>query len=345
MKKTAKTQKKQPAKAVKKVAAKPVKKTPLKAATKASAKAVKNNSSKAEKKPIVKSAAKAKTLPPKKSVAPKPQKSINTSDPKKKNQLSNQKIDAKTKKLTAKVPETKILKEKESVNLKKNIAKTSPPKPISPKETKKAKKGKSNAEGEEGFEDVDIEQLLKDAVPVVKKKTKTPVKTKPIEPDEFEEFKRPSFNAKSLTQAIAGPPSTPPKAEPLSKVKGKFFKFELEYLVRSSVRLLYEFISTPSGLSEWFADDVNFRNDIYSFFWDKAEQKAKLIKAIENKSVRFQWIDDKDIYFEFRIEVDELTGDVAIIITDFAEDLLSKDAAVLLWNSQIEALLKAIGSY
>ncbi len=343
MKKTAKTQKNSPAKAVKKDAVKTVKKTPLKPAKKAPAKAAKNTSAKAEKKPLVKSASKSKTIVAQKSAAPK-LKNTNTKEVKNQSP-SNQKVDTKSKKTSALIAESKIKKEKDSLIQKKSVAKNLPPKPPVPKESKKGKKSKGNADGEEGFEDVDIEQLLKDAVPVVKKKSKTPVKVKPVEPDELEEFKRPSFNAKSLTQAIAGPPSTPPKAEPLSKVKGKFFKFELEYLVRSSVRLLYEFISTPSGLSEWFADDVNFRNDIYSFFWDKAEQKAKLIKATENKSVRFQWIDDKDIYFEFRIEVDELTGDVALIITDFAEDLLSKDAAVLLWNSQIEALLKAIGSY
>lgn len=255
---------------------------------------------------------------------------------KQENKISDKKADKNTK------GSVKEQKDNKVPLTGKNTSKT----PLtSKKEIKKGKKSKA-ADGEEGFEEVDLEQLLKDAVPVVKKKPKVPQKQKPVEIDEYEEFKRPTFNAKSLTQAIAGPPSAPPKAEPVSKVKGKYLKFELEFLVRSSVKLLYEFLSTPSGLSEWFADDVNFRNDIYSFIWDKAEQKAKLVKAIENKSVRFQWIDEnKEIYFEFRIEVDDLTGDVALIITDFAEDDLSKDTAVLLWNSQIDSLLKAIGSY
>jgi uncharacterized protein YndB with AHSA1/START domain len=73
--------------------------------------------------------------------------------------------------------------------------------------------------------------------------------------------------------------------------------------VHSSASILFEFLTSPSGLSEWFCDDVNIRNENCSFVWDGVEQKAKLVKFIEEKLVRFQWEDKGDgSYFEFRIE-------------------------------------------
>lgn len=252
----------------------------------------------------------------------------------------------------------KIKPVKEKVNEKKTsvAVKINAPKPVKSISLKKEiissnKKNKKGGEKEDknislsDTKDLDIEILKELRSSTKSNKKKSATKKSPIVKEEEEEI-RPTFSAKSLTQALVGPPSTPRKTEIITKTKSKYQRFELEFLVHSSIKLLFEFISTPSGLSEWFSDDVNFRNDIYTFYWDKAEQKAKLIQIKENKSVRFQWLEEnKDIYFDFRIEVDELTGDVALIITDFAEDDESREAATLLWNSQVESLLKAIGSY
>lgn len=183
-------------------------------------------------------------------------------------------------------------------------------------------------------------EVVKKVVPAAKIK-ETPVKLavpKPPAPKKAVAAKPVKPEIKQKTVEVPLPP------EP--KRTSKHIKFEVEYTVHASSRLLYECFSTPSGLSEWFADDVNYRDDIYTFYWDKAEQKARLIFTRENKATRFQWLEEpKDTYFEFRIEIDELTNDVALIITDFAEDKDSKEASKLLWDSQIEHLLKAIGSY
>lgn len=121
----------------------------------------------------------------------------------------------------------------------------------------------------------------------------------------------------------------------------------MEFHVHASSKLLFEFLTTPSGLSEWFADDVNVKSDgTYTFFWEGSEQQAKLISKKENQNVRYKWVDEpKDTYFEFRIEVDDLTSDVALIVTDFGEDDESVEASKLLWETQINSLLSAIGSY
>ena len=121
-------------------------------------------------------------------------------------------------------------------------------------------------------------------------------------------------------------------------------KYELEYTFNTSPNFLYSRISTPEGLSEWFADNVNLKRGIYHFIWEGAEQEASVVQKKTNKYIRFHWEDDDDQehYFEFRIHTDELTGDVALLITDFAEEE-EKDDAIDLWDTQISELKHAIG--
>ena len=88
-------------------------------------------------------------------------------------------------------------------------------------------------------------------------------------------------------------------------------KYELEFQMRSSVNILFASLSTPSGLSEWFADDVNCNREIYTFIWDNTEQEAELISLSNNYLVKFRWLDfPKETFFEFRIEIDDITNDV-----------------------------------
>ncbi|MCJ7696029.1 MAG: START-like domain-containing protein [Anaerolineaceae bacterium] len=121
-------------------------------------------------------------------------------------------------------------------------------------------------------------------------------------------------------------------------------KYELEYTLNTSPNILFNRLSTPEGLSEWFADNVNLRKGKYTFIWEDTEQEASVLQRKANKFIRFQWDEDdkEEAYFEFRIHTDELTGDVALLITDFAEEDEKEDAADL-WDSQISELKQAIG--
>ena len=124
-------------------------------------------------------------------------------------------------------------------------------------------------------------------------------------------------------------------------------KYELEFQLNSSPQLLYQYISTPSGLSEWFADNVNSRGEFFTFIWDGSEEKARLTARKSDEKVKFRWIDednkDTDYFFELRILEDEITKDVSLMITDFTfeEDL---EEVKLLWESQISDLKHVIGS-
>ncbi len=122
-------------------------------------------------------------------------------------------------------------------------------------------------------------------------------------------------------------------------------KYEMEFPIQASPSLLYQYISTPSGLSEWYADDVNSRGELFTFIWDGSEEEAKLLSKKNGERVKFRWeIDDETAYyFEIRIQVDEITKDVSIMITDFAdEDELEEGK--MLWENMLSELKQVLGS-
>lgn len=123
-------------------------------------------------------------------------------------------------------------------------------------------------------------------------------------------------------------------------------RFDIEFPIHASPQLLYQYISTPSGLSEWFSDNVNSRGELFTFIWDDSEEQAKLLSKKSDERVKFRWLadeDDKTVYFEIKIQVDEITKDVSIIITDFAEED-EVDEAKMLWENQISSLKQVLGS-
>ena len=122
-------------------------------------------------------------------------------------------------------------------------------------------------------------------------------------------------------------------------------KIELEYIFSSSVKVLFSRLSTPAGLSEWFADDVFQKGNQFIFIWNGSEHPATLVELKSNAVVRFQWEDaeEEDEYFEFNIHVEPLTGDVALIITDFADEDEVNDT-IELWNKQMDILHRNLGA-
>lgn len=124
-------------------------------------------------------------------------------------------------------------------------------------------------------------------------------------------------------------------------------KYELEFPINSSPQLLYQYISTPSGLSEWFADNVNSRGEYFTFIWDDSEEKARVASKKSGEKIKFRWIDennvDTDYFFELRILEDEITKDVSLMVVDYAEEDEVVEAK-LLWENQISDLKHVIGS-
>jgi uncharacterized protein YndB with AHSA1/START domain len=123
-------------------------------------------------------------------------------------------------------------------------------------------------------------------------------------------------------------------------------KFELEFPIHASSKMLYQYFATPSGLSEWFADNVNSRGVLFTFIWDGVEEVAKLLQNKNDERVRFKWEEDdsQEGYFEFRIQIDGITKDVSLIVTDFADDADDMEESKLLWENQINELKHVIGA-
>jgi uncharacterized protein YndB with AHSA1/START domain len=123
-------------------------------------------------------------------------------------------------------------------------------------------------------------------------------------------------------------------------------KFELEIPIHASPNMLYQYFSTPSGLQEWFADTVNSRGKIITFSWDGSEEQAEILAKKSNEKIRLKWLESEgdESYFELRIQVDALTKDVSLIVTDFADDEESADEAKRLWENQIDELKHTIGA-
>ena len=123
--------------------------------------------------------------------------------------------------------------------------------------------------------------------------------------------------------------------------------FSIEYDFHASPQLLFQYLSTPSGLSEWFADNVNSRGEQFTFIWDDSEETALLLQKKNNDKVKFQWQndeeDDEDYYFEFKIQVDEITKDVSLIVTDFAEEDELEESKML-WDNLVSDLKQVLGA-
>ncbi len=124
-------------------------------------------------------------------------------------------------------------------------------------------------------------------------------------------------------------------------------KYELEFPINSSPSLLYQYISTPSGLSEWFADNVNSRGEFFTFIWNDSEEKARMTSKKSGEKIKFRWLDednnDTDYFFELRILEDEITKDVSLMVIDYALKDEVEEAS-LLWENQVSDLKHVIGS-
>lgn len=120
--------------------------------------------------------------------------------------------------------------------------------------------------------------------------------------------------------------------------------FTIERTFRSSPTILYNFLTTPSGLVQWFADKVDLNGDIYTFEWNGDEQNAEVLNFEEEEYIKLRWEDEDDdkAYFEYRIKKNEITGETILYITDFAykEEIKS---TISLWESQLDDLKKCIG--
>lgn len=129
------------------------------------------------------------------------------------------------------------------------------------------------------------------------------------------------------------------KADAMSEKK----LYEMEFVFKASPNILFSFLTTPSGLTQWFADSVTIKDDVYTFEWSGSEERAVCLEKHEPNLVKFKWEESGDgEYFQFRIGQSEVTGDTILYVADFAEDV-ELDDQKMLWENQIADLQKRVG--
>ena len=125
----------------------------------------------------------------------------------------------------------------------------------------------------------------------------------------------------------------------------KKVKLSLEFEIKSSTKILFNYLSNASSLEEWFADKVTIREGDYVFHWEGSEQRAQIVSKKDNQMIRYKWVTVEkkdDTYFQFEIIQDEITSDIALVVTDFTDED-EKEENELLWNSQIHTLMHILG--
>jgi len=171
----------------------------------------------------------------------------------------------------------------------------------------------------------------------------TPTKAAQVQPPPQAEQKpkgAPTKLSMILEEKETQPVITRPR---ITRSKSGNLLFQLEYTIRSSPTILYEFITTPSGLAQWFADKVDINDHHCVFEWEGVAETATIIDSIPDEYIRYRWdSSDEDEYFEFRISKNEITGDTILTITDFASENAMKDQKML-WDSQVKTLIQQIG--
>lgn len=122
-------------------------------------------------------------------------------------------------------------------------------------------------------------------------------------------------------------------------------RFSMEFYLNATPGSLYDMLSTPSGLSEWFCEDVDVRGDQFTFRWGGDTQTAQCLSRKFGELMRFQWEDDEDqgAYFELRIRIDPMTNETCLVVTDHAWPKDMEEARAL-WGSQIHTLQRVLGA-
>lgn len=126
--------------------------------------------------------------------------------------------------------------------------------------------------------------------------------------------------------------------------------FTADYEIHASIKMLYPYLQSASGLAEWFADDVSINNQkkTYTFSWDHEVHVARQVAFRTNHFVRFEFLPENEAdeldpsYFELRLEFNELTQSVFLKVSDYSD---FDDLGELhdLWHGLVESLRKTVG--
>lgn len=126
-------------------------------------------------------------------------------------------------------------------------------------------------------------------------------------------------------------------------------KFVADYQINTSKKMLFPYLSTASGLSEWFADDVSINEDKnFIFRYDGEDHLAKIASIRANAHIKFEFVDPQNLddrdhpYIEFKVEENELTQTLFLKVIDYS-DAYDGGELESIWEGLIGSLKEIIG--
>ncbi|WBA42997.1 START-like domain-containing protein [Hymenobacter canadensis] len=135
---------------------------------------------------------------------------------------------------------------------------------------------------------------------------------------------------------------------PLSATRHKH-RFTVEFPINASPKILYPYLASASGLSQWFCQDVRIDEDHrFNFIWDNQPHFAEMNSHRTNRSVRYVFLDQNKRhtpdanYLDFTLEESQLTQEVYLRVLDYSEET-DDDELQGMWESLIVKLRELVG--
>jgi uncharacterized protein YndB with AHSA1/START domain len=126
-------------------------------------------------------------------------------------------------------------------------------------------------------------------------------------------------------------------------------RFVAEFPVNASPKILFPYLATASGLTQWFCDDVRYvEGQRLNFIWDHENHYAELSGQRLNKAVRFVFLDEHRQplpdanYLEFSLDSSQVTDEVYLRVVDYsaAHDPTEQQE---MWEGLVSKLREQVG--
>ena len=126
-------------------------------------------------------------------------------------------------------------------------------------------------------------------------------------------------------------------------------RFLVEFPINASPKILFPYLATASGLSQWFCDDVRYADgQLLNFIWDQEDHFAEISGQRLNRAVRFVFLNeqrqpvaDAD-FLEFTLDSSQVTDEVYLRVVDYSA---GHDAAEQqeMWEGLVAKLREQVG--
>jgi len=126
-------------------------------------------------------------------------------------------------------------------------------------------------------------------------------------------------------------------------------RFVVEFPINASPKILFPYLATASGLTQWFCDDVRYvEGQRLNFIWDQENHYAEISGQRLNRAVRFVFLDDHrqpvvDANFlEFTLDSSQVTDEVYLRVVDYSAGH-SDDEQNEMWEGLVAKLREQVG--